>query len=476
MEALFLKVLNMSLTANWVILAVLVLRLLLKKAPRKYSYLLWAVVGFRLCCPVSFRSPVSLLSLFDFQSAGVTASGAMEYVPDNIGLMQTPAVDTGISSLSGAVNALLPAPEGLASVNPMQIVLFVGSVLWCAGMAAMAVYAVVSVLRLRYRLRSAIRLEEGVWQSGVVSSPFILGLVRPRIYLPFGLAEEELDCVLAHERCHLRRRDHLVRAFAFLLLTVHWFNPVVWLAFRLMVRDMEMSCDEKVLAQRQGGRKAYGNTLLSFAAGRKFPGPCPLAFGENDAEKRIRNVINWKKPSLRAGVAAAVVCAAAILLCAANPGQSGPFGIESYGIWVIYNPDWVYNADEVRLPLSITSSGRLAMEEDEPVTMEEVKMEDQGKFRAFQLTAENFDAGFRGRSYLWLTDDDPQSLRENNQKAWVLDNQPGSLLEGMGVYLLYQQDGSALLVFWEEPEDGFTVRGVIEVRDMGPIEMQDDPK
>ncbi len=333
-EGLFLTVLNMSATGAIVICAVLLLRLLLKRAPKQYSYWLWAAAAFRLVCPVSWKSAFSIFSLAPARVATVptvdvsaaapvtgAAVSAIEYVPPDIGYAQTPRVELIVPRVSDAVSGALPAADPLSSVNPMQVWLALGSVLWLLGILALLVWGVVSYLRLRGRLRTAVRLEDGVWQSEAVGSPFLLGFLKPRIYIPYGLEAERLDYVLAHERFHIRRRDYLVKLLAFLILAVHWFNPLVWLAFALMCRDMEMRCDEAVLARESGVTKPYSMALLSFAAPRRFPSPSPLCFGETGVKERIKNVLRWKKPKVWVTVCAALLCACAVAACAVNPGK-----------------------------------------------------------------------------------------------------------------------------------------------------------
>ena len=332
MEALFLKILNMSITASWIILAVLVLRVLLQRAPKRYSYALWSVVAFRLCCPVSFRAAFSLLGLLNFGQksaagaalpavqAGSQPSGEMVYVPADIGFAMQPQVHVGSESVSTVISGSLPAATPMYSANPMQILLLIASLVWCIGMAVLILYAVVSCLLLKHRLRKATRLADNVWQSEQVSSPFILGLFRPKIYIPYHLDEGTMRYVLDHERYHLKRGDHLVKLLGFLLLTVHWFNPLCWVAFYLMGKDMEMRCDEAVL-EKDGGAKPYGTALLSFAANRRFPLAGPLAFGESGVKSRIKNILRWKRPRLWVSVAAIALCLAALLACAANPKE-----------------------------------------------------------------------------------------------------------------------------------------------------------
>ena len=311
----FPRVLNMSLTGSVVILAVLAIRFLLRKAPKKWSYLLWLVVAFRLVCPVSLTAPISLLGAVD---APATAGGTIEYIPRAAVQPQTPAVSPAVSDPGISLPAASAPATSLVSPAPVSVMDILAAV-WLVGVALLLIYSVVSYLRLRRRLSTAILLRDNLWQSDRVQSPFILGLFRPRIYIPFGLDEATTTCVLAHERCHLKRGDHIIKPLAFLLLILHWFNPLCWLAFHLMGRDMEMSCDEQVLARPGSDRKVYTTALLSFAANRRFPAPSPLAFGEGEVRPRITNALNWTRPKVWVSAAVGVLCAVVLLLCALNP-------------------------------------------------------------------------------------------------------------------------------------------------------------
>ena len=341
---LLIQVLNMSLTASYCILAVLAARWLLRRAPKKYAYLLWLVVAFRLCCPVSLTSPLSLFNLGIFDQE-VAEGHTMAYLDENVGLQQNPLLATGLAASpwqntiggqeNGAANdhgkpengiadqslyIPLPGPGNEAnSINPVQVWGAVGTLLWLSGMAIMLLCGLVSYLVLRYRLRCSVLLRDNIYQSEQVISPFILGFWRPHIYIPYGLEGHTLELVLAHERYHLRRRDHWVKLAAYLLLTLHWFNPLCWVAFRFMGKDMEMSCDEHVLAERQHSCKPYCNALLTFATGRRSFSPSPLAFGESGAKGRIHNALKWKKPGIWVKVAAVVLCLATVITCALNP-------------------------------------------------------------------------------------------------------------------------------------------------------------
>lgn len=328
MQAVFLRILNMSLSAAAVIAVVTLTRFLLRPVPKKWSYLLWGVVGFRLCCPVSLKTEVSIFRLAPAQrTAAAVPDGPMVYISPVTGVparadpgglpIQTSPAASGVVPVSGTVASAAPLPDWIQ----------ICTIVWCVVLAALLIYGVVSYLILRWRLSDAVWLwdEAGaeVYETDRIRSPFIMGLFRPRIYLPCGLEEESLRYVLAHERYHIKRRDHLVKVLAYVLLAAHWFNPLVWLAFCLMSRDMEMSCDEKVLAGNTGIAKSYSRVLLSFAVEPHFPSPSPLAFGETNTKRRIKNVLNWKRPKLWVSVAAATLFLLVIAACGTDPALNG---------------------------------------------------------------------------------------------------------------------------------------------------------
>lgn len=322
---LLITILNMSLTASYCILAVLAARLLLRRAPKKYAYMLWLVVAFRLCCPVSVNSSFSLFNL-GFFDQGVADGNTMTYLDGNVGEQQEPWITTGLSVFweNTESNPWNIAPEGSRgdisdSVNPIQVWGAVGTLLWLSGAVVMLLCGLASYLLLRRRLRNAVLLRENIYQSEHVCSPFILGFLRPCIYIPFALDHQTLELVLAHERYHLRRRDHWVKLAAYLLLALHWFNPLCWVAFFLMGRDMEMSCDEHVLAEWERSCKPYCNALLLFAVNRRSWGPSPLAFGESGAKGRIHNALRWKRPGIWVKVAAVGMCLLTVTACGLNP-------------------------------------------------------------------------------------------------------------------------------------------------------------
>lgn len=315
MTALFIKLLNMSISAGWLVLAVLAVRLVLRRAPRWSRVLLWGLVAVRLVCPVS---PQSILSLLP---SGETVS------PD-IAMQSAPAITSGVQAINNAVNPVLQqsfAPNPTASANPLQIWMALAALVWAAGAAAMLAYAALSYGRLRMRVATAVRLRDNIFQSERVESPFVLGVFRPRIYLPFWLPEEHLDSVISHEQAHIRRKDHWWKPLGFVLLAVYWFQPLLWLAYWLFCRDIESACDEKVIRRLDPARRAdYSQALLACSTGRRSVALCPLAFGETGVKQRVKGVLSYKKPAFWLAVLAVVVCGAVAVTFLTDPVDTVP--------------------------------------------------------------------------------------------------------------------------------------------------------
>ena len=315
MTDIFLGFLNRSLAAGILILAVVLVRLVFKKAPRWLLCALWALAAVRLVCPVSIESVLSLIP-------------SAEPVQPEIIVSAQPAITSGIPAVDAIVNPPLAAaftPSPAQSANPLQIWTFLAACVWLAGIAALLLYAAVSALRLRLRVRTAVRLEGKVYQSEFVSSPFILGVIRPRIYLPFGLEAGAQAMVLAHERAHLRRGDQLWKPLGYLILAAYWFNPLCWLAYILFCRDVEAACDEKVVRELgEGCKAAYSRALLACSTPKKLITACPLAFGETGVKARIRSVLNYKKPALWLVLAAVLVSAAVAVCFLTDPKREDP--------------------------------------------------------------------------------------------------------------------------------------------------------
>lgn len=444
------SLLNMSITAAYVILAVIAIRFLLKKAPKKFSYLLWIVVAFRLICPLSLELEFSLMSAID---APVSESGVVEFAPSSMIGNPYPEITLPVTTVDEVINEQLPTGLRQTIGDELETANAIAVMVWTFGIDVMLLYAVYSTLKLRAALRTAVHDHDAVWVWGGARSPFILGIFRPRIYLPYGLTEEELDYVLRHERCHIRRGDHIVKVLAFLLLTIHWFNPFVWLAFVLMGRDMEMSCDEEVLRECGNIRKSYSTTLLSFAAGRRFPSPSPLAFGESSVKQRIKNVLRWKQPKVWVTALALSLCVAAVIFCAANPaGQekpASPFGKTWEAAERLYDaPDSHHITQVEQAPyFSLTADERLLTRER---IADPEAWRPWGNFTSVTLTKNTFDNYFRSTDN-W-TGGNAARFRRNNLHTWQLLTASPEL----SWYILQQKDGGLYAVgfYWDGGEAG----------------------
>ena len=307
MDAIFIKILNMSISAGYLILAVLLLRLLLRKAPKWFYVLLWGLVGIRLIMPLSIESGLSLLP-------------SAQIVSPSIGYEARPSITSGIPTFDNMVNPVLGnslAADPYGSANPAQIWLFIGRVIWLAGVLILLIYSLISVLRLHRKVSEAILCQDNIWLCDHIPSPFILGVFRPRIYLPSGLDEKEMTYVLAHEQAHLKRKDHFWKPIGFLLLSIYWFNPLIWIAYILLCRDIEMACDEKVISNMEmQDKKAYANALVSCSMQRKLVMAYPLTFGEVGVKERVKGVLNYQKPAfwiIVVGILATIVVAVCFL-------------------------------------------------------------------------------------------------------------------------------------------------------------------
>ena len=317
MTGIFSQVLNMSLTGSAVIVTVLLARLILKKSPKVFSYALWAVVLFRLLCPVSLTGPVSLLELFRPQILETTdRTGIVYYLPvvekDAAELTFVPPQTSGEEKTSFMEKDVKP------SLSPMEAM---GGI-WIVGACAMLLYSAVQYFLLRRRLVGAMVLRENVYLADHIDTPFVMGFLPPRIYLPSHIPPEERKYIIAHEKHHIRRFDHGIKGLAYLALCVHWFNPLVWVAFILAGKDMEMSCDEAVIRKLGPQIRAdYSASLLRLATHRRIIAGMPLAFGEGDTKGRVLNMAKWKKPSLWVSILCLTLCVAVLGACALNPEE-----------------------------------------------------------------------------------------------------------------------------------------------------------
>ena len=310
MSELFLKIVNMSISASWIVVAVLALRFCLKKAPKWVNALLWGIVAVRMVFPFSIESVLSLMP-------------SAETISPTIMMEQTPSVQTGVPVLNHVINpvisgSLTPAPG--ASANPLQIWIPVLAWIWLFGIAALFLYSAVSYWCLRRKVCEAVILRDNIYQSENVCSPFVLGIIRPKIYLPYHMDSREMGHVIAHEQTHICRRDHWWKPLGFLLLTIHWFNPLMWLSYVLLCRDIELACDEKVIREMSNEQRAdYTQALVACSVDRRLIAACPLAFGEIGVKERVKSVMNYKKPAFWIVLASVIVCAVIAVCFLTNP-------------------------------------------------------------------------------------------------------------------------------------------------------------
>ena len=375
MNELFLKIINMSISASWLVLAVLILRFVLKKAPKWINVLLWGIVAIRLICPFSFESTLSLIP-------------SAETIPLNIGMDTTPTINSGISAINNAVNPIISqsnTPMAGASVNLLQITIGIYEYIWIFGMIALALYTVISYWRLRRKVDTAVRYKDNIFQSENVSFPFVLGIIKPRIYLPFKMNGQYLEYVVAHEQAHICRKDHWWKPLGFLLLMIHWFNPLMWLAYVLLCRDIELACDEKVIKELGNEQRGdYTQALVACSINRRMIAACPLAFGEVSVKERVKSVMNYKKPAFWVIIISVIVCVGVAVCFLTNPKQ------DSYTLRIVVpagsQEKFVYTDEEVstiRNSIKIWSGDGLG---DTEVILSPVNKTTETRYTATYLT------------------------------------------------------------------------------------------
>jgi len=330
---IFPRILNMSLTASVIICVVLLCRLLLKRAPKIYSYILWSVVIFRLLCPVSLLAPVSILGIFDtpvmeqtsenMDDEG-TVTSTVAYIPADIVHTEYPKVTLPIPGVgdrvSEAVNERLPSGEEQLGADPLEFPVTFATYLWMFGIIGMLAGGLASYVRLRGNMVGALHLQDNVYVTDHIPGPLVVGMIKPKIYLPSDLDVKEHSYIILHEKQHIRRGDPIFKMVAYIALCIHWFNPLVWLFFKLFVKDMEMSCDEAVI-QKMGEsiRADYSASLLQLATGHRMLFGSPLAFGETEPAGRIKNLSGWKKPTIVISAFAIVLCMITVVVSIFNP-------------------------------------------------------------------------------------------------------------------------------------------------------------
>lgn len=314
MVEIFLKIVTMSLTSSYVVLVVIALRFLLKKTPKIFSYAMWGVVLFRLVCPFSFKSVISL-------------------IPKATSTINPPIINSNIQN--NTTQFIPPSPiSGVTqnvsqNTNPIEIVMQILSILWLIGILVLIIYSAISYIKLKKGLHNAQNINANIYESNEIKTPFVIGIIKPKIYLPVGLTKEEIAYILKHEQTHIKRFDYIIKPIYFLAVAIHWFNPLAWISFVLMSKDMEMSCDEAVIKKLGNDiKKEYSTSLLSLAPTKKFINGSPLAFGESDAGSRIKNVLNYKKPAFWVIALSIVVVAVIAIGLMTNPIKNGFDGSE----------------------------------------------------------------------------------------------------------------------------------------------------
>lgn len=441
MNVFFLKIVNMSISTSWLILAVLILRQILKKAPKWVNILLWGIVAARLLCPFSIESALSLIP-------------SMETIPTNIEMDTTPAIDSGIKAINSIINPMISQsnpPANDASANPLQITIAICAIIWELGTAVLLIYAAGSCRRLRRKVDTAVLYRDNIFQSENVNSPFVLGIIRPKIYLPFKVDGQNLEHIVSHEQAHIHRNDHWRKPLGFLLLAVHWFNPLMWLSYVLFCRDIELACDETVIKELDNEqRAAYAQALLACSVNRRMPAACPLAFGEIGVRQRVKSIMNYKKPAFWMIMLSVTACAAAAVCFLTNPFDDPlhapePF-CHTYRVEAI-----IYDAPQYSFTYTVDTAPQYTFTADyaffEKIDTREW-VRHHGDFQDVRLSASTFDDYFKTIDNVsgWQNDShNAKNIRRNTKRAWRLD------VEGEGnnvfYYLILAKNGDVYLSY-----------------------------
>ncbi len=305
MTELFITVVNMSISAGWIVLAILLLRLFLKKAPKWISVLLWGIVAIRLICPFSFESALSLIPSSQTINPETNLNPAV--------------INSGVTVIDNIVNPVISdatiTPEPEKELNIFKFVMPYLAGLWLIGILLLLLYTIISFLKLKKKIGTAVLLRDNIYQSEAVVSPFVLGIIKPKIYIPFNMNEQNAEHVISHEMAHIKRKDHLWKPLGFLILTLHWFNPMVWVGYILLCRDIELACDEKVIKNLNTEQRAdYSEALFTCSVNRQMIAACPVAFGETDVKNRGKSVLNYKKPTFWI-ILVAIILSVVVAVC-----------------------------------------------------------------------------------------------------------------------------------------------------------------
>ncbi len=431
MAGIFLKIVNMSISSCWIVLAIILLRVILKKAPKWINCVLWGIAGLRLVMPFSFESIFSL----------IPSTETITKLPDS----PRPHIESGVPIIDNPVNDYLQGNyfEGVTRPTGNFIdVTAILAIIWVIGIVALLIYTLVSFLRLNRKIGTAVLLRDNIYQSEAVISPFVLGIIKPKIYLPFNMKEQDMDHVIAHEQAHIRRKDHLWKPLGFLILTFHWFNPLIWLGYILLCRDIELACDEKVVKKLNIEQRAdYSEALLNSSVNKRMIAACPLAFGETGVKDRVKSVLNYKKPAFWIILIAVIVSITTAVCFLTDPLDKTEIRNGSYRLSdeLYFNGSYSLVPDTERNRIEIKTKGGMHIyhfigeELSTGALYKEVKLNMESLLTLFGDMPELADS------------ESIQTLLKNNKEAWY-DKTPDDI-NRYPYMLLLQNDGTLYIVF-----------------------------
>ena len=486
MTTVFIKLLNMSITASWLILAVILLRIILKNAPKWIRCILWGLVAFRLICPISVESIFSLLP-------------SAETIPQDILYVDKPTIHTGVMAVNSVVNPYLSesmVPGVGVGINPIQMVMSLGTVIWVIGMIGLLVYAVISYLRIKSKADACLPVRENIFLCDYIDTPFVFGIVRPRIYLPSALAEDDkTDFVIAHEKAHIRRHDHWWKPLGFLLLTIYWFNPVIWIAYILLCRDIELACDEYVIGRlKEKEKKSYSDALLacsmkSSGFHRNMISACPLSFGEVGVKDRVKAVLHYKRPAFWLVILGLLACIVAAICFLTDPTDKAlhapePFG-HSYRVEEVVYDDLGYSfayTPDTAPRYQFTSDYAMFVSGD---ILDDTEGEEWvqlwGKFEEIKLSPLVFDDYFKNGTDGPTAMMGPDTLRKNTEKAWRIDVENDE--NDVFYYFILTKHGEVYLTYcydvgdsYAANEEGSLIRWVLKLARTDILECNLEPE
>jgi beta-lactamase regulating signal transducer with metallopeptidase domain len=451
MAGIFLKIVNMSISACWIVLAILLLRIILKKAPKWINCVLWGIAGLRLVMPFSFESIFSL----------IPSAETITKVPDS----PRPHIDSGVSVIDNQVNDYLQGNYFEGVSRPMGNFIDITTMLaivWVVGIVALLIYTLVSFSRLKSKIGTAVLLRDNIYQSEAVVSPFVLGIINPKIYLPFNMNEQNMEHVIAHEQAHILRKDHLWKPLGFLILTLHWFNPMVWLGYILLCRDIELACDEKVVKELNNEQRAnYSQALLTCSINRRMIAACPLAFGEVGVKDRVKSVLNYKKPAFWIIIVAIITSIAVAVCFLTNPKKNTELSEIQNGTYKLSNEIY-FNGSYSYIPY--IENNRIEIKTKGGMHIYHFIGEELSTgalYEEVSLNKENFSDLFDNIE-IWSDNQNHNDLLKNNKKAWF-HNTPDDI-GGYPYMLLLQKDGTLYMTFVDfKNGEPTTVRYIYEL-------------